>query len=216
MSTPSLRLFLIRHGEVLSNREMRYVGSRDEPLAESGIRQADHLAAALAPLPVLSVYSSPLARARETGSRVAAARDVPLLIEPRLREQSFGDWEGLTRAEVLDRDRERLLDWEADLGTAPPGGESLVSVQERVLALVEELAREHRGEWIALVSHVGPVKALLCAALGVPLATARRLFLDPGTLSVVDWGERPIVRLFNAHGHLGWESARWMAGRAGA
>lgn len=214
MSTPSLRLFLIRHGEVLSNREMRYVGSRDEPLAESGIRQADHLAAALAPLPVRSVYSSPLARARETGGRIAAARDVPLLIEPRLREQSFGEWEGLTRAEVLDR--ERLLDWEADLGTAPPGGESLVSVQERVLALVEELAREHRGEWIALVSHVGPVKALLCAALGAPLATARRLFLDPGTLSVVDWGERPIVRLFNAHGHLGWESARWMAGKTGA
>ena len=86
-----------------------------------------------------------------------------------------------------------LRRWEADLGTAPPGGESLTEVQARVLDLVGELAREHRGEWIALVSHVGPIKALLCAALGAPLATARHLFLDPGTLSVVDWGERPVA-----------------------
>lgn len=211
MSAPPLRLFLIRHGEVLANREMRYVGARDEPLADSGIAQADRLAAALAPLPVRAVYSSPLARARETGRRIAAARAVDLRIEPRLREQSFGEWEGLTRAEVLERDRERLLRWEADLGTPPPGGEPLTEVQARMLALVQELARGHRGEHVALVSHVGPIKALLCAALGAPLATARHLFLDPATLSVVDWGERPVVRLFNAHGHLGWESARWMA-----
>lgn len=211
MSAPPLRLLLIRHGEVLANREMRYVGAHDEPLADSGIAQADRLAAALASLPVRAVYSSPLARARETGRRIAAAREVDLRIEPRLREQSFGEWEGLTRAEVLERDRERLLRWETDLGTSPPGGEPLTEVQARMLALVQELARGHRGEHVALVSHVGPIKALLCAALGAPLATARHLFLDPATLSVVDWGERPVVRLFNAHGHLGWESARWMA-----
>ena len=213
MSAPPLRLLLIRHGEVLANREMRYVGARDEPLADSGIAQADRLAAALAPLPVQAVYSSPLARARETGRRIAAARAVDLRIEPRLREQSFGEWEGLTRAEVLERDRERLLRWESDLGTSPPGGEPLTEVQARMLALVQELACGHRGENVALVSHVGPIKALLCAALGTPLATARRMFLDPGTLSVVDWGERPVLRLFNAHGHNGWETARWMGDR---
>jgi broad specificity phosphatase PhoE len=210
MSAPILRLFLARHGEVLANRELRYVGSRDEPLADSGMAQAESLAVALAPLPVRAVYSSPLSRARETGGRIAAARRVPLRLEPRLREQSFGEWEGLTRAEALARDGERLLRWEADLGTAPPGGEALADVQARMLDLIGDLVRGHPGEWIALVSHVGPIKALLCAALGAPLATARHLFLDPGTLSVVDWGERPVVRLFNAHGHLGWEAARWM------
>lgn len=211
MSALPLRLLLIRHGEVLANREMRYVGARDEPLADSGIAQADRLATALTLLPVRAVYSSPLSRARETGRRIAAARAVDLRIEPRLREQSFGEWEGLTRGEVLERDRERLLRWEADLGTSPPGGEPLTEVQARMLDLVQELARDHRGEHVALVSHVGPIKALLCAALGAPLATARHLFLDPATLSVVDWGERPVVRLFNGHGHLGWGAARWMA-----
>lgn len=211
MSAPILRLLLARHGEVPSNRELRYVGSLDEPLAASGIEQAEGLAAALAPLPVRAVYASPLLRAAETARRIAAPRALPLTPEPRLREQSFGEWEGLTRAEVLARDGERLLRWEADLGTSPPGGESLETVQERMLGLVDDLARRHPEEWIALVSHVGPIKALLCAALGAPLATARRMFLDPGTLSVVDWGERPVVRLFNAHGHLGWEAARWMS-----
>jgi broad specificity phosphatase PhoE len=212
MRDPLLRLLLVRHGEVLSNRELRYVGSRDEPLAESGVEQAGRLAEALAPLPVAAVYSSPLGRARETGERIAGARRLALRVEPRLREQSFGDWEGLTRAEVLARDPERLLGWEADLATAPPGGEPLTEVQERVLTLIGDLARDHRGEWVVLVSHVGPIKALLCAALGAPLATARHMFLDPATLSVVDWDERPVVRLFNAHGHLGWEAARWMGG----
>lgn len=210
MSPPPLRLFLIRHGEVPANRELRYVGTRDEPLADSGVKQAEGLAAALAPLPVSAVYASPLRRAEETGRRIAEAREVPLVLEARLREQAFGLWEGLTRAEVLAQDRDRLLSWEADLGTAPPGGESLESVRERALSLVDDLARERSGEWIALVSHVGPIKALLCTALGAPLATARRMFLDPGTLSVVDWGERPVVRLFNAQAQPGWGGARWL------
>ena len=212
MAQPPLRLFLIRHGETASNREMRYLGSRDEPLAESGLLQADRLAEALAPLPLRAVYASPLRRAAETGGRIATARELGLLLEPRLREQCFGEWEGMTRAEVLAGDGDRLLRWETDLGLAPPGGESLASVQARVLGLVEELVQGHRQDWVALVSHVGPIKALLCAAMGVPLAAARRMFLDPGTLSIVDWGERPIVRLFNAHAHLGWGAARWMAG----
>jgi probable phosphoglycerate mutase len=207
----SVRLFLARHGETPGNREMRYLGTVDQPLAPSGIEQAERLAAALGPLPLAAVYASPLRRAAETGRRIAAARGSDLRVDERLREQCFGAWEGLTRAEVLEKgDREPLLRWEADLSLAPPGGESLASVQERMIALVEDLRREHAGAWVALVSHVGPIKALLCAALGAPLATARHLFLDPGTLTVLDWGERPVVRLFNAHGHLGWEEARWM------
>jgi broad specificity phosphatase PhoE len=212
LRAPTLRLLLARHGEVPSNRELRYVGSLDEPLAAPGLEQADRLAEALAGLPVRAVYSSPLLRAQETGRRIAAARDLPLRLDSRLREQAFGEWEGRTRREVLAGDGERLLRWEADLGLAPPGGESLDAVQRRMLDLVADLCREHRGDWIVLVSHVGPIKALLCAALGVPLAAARHLFLDPATLSVVDWGDHPVVRLFNAHGHLGWDSARWMTG----
>ena len=68
--------------------------------------------------------------------------------------------------------------------------------------------------WIVLVSHVGPIKALLAASLDLPLDRGgRRIFLDPGTVSVVDWGDPPILRLCNSHAHAGWTSARWMEPR---
>jgi probable phosphoglycerate mutase len=79
-----------------------------------------------------------------------------------------------------------------------------------MLELASQLEVEDAGRWIVLVTHVGPIKALLAAALGVPIPAARRLFLDPATISVVDWGKTPLIRLVNSHGHLGWESARWM------
>jgi broad specificity phosphatase PhoE len=210
---PPLRLLLVRHGEAHSNREMRYLGSLDEPLTELGHRQADRVAAALSQLPIAAVYASPLRRAAQTGERIAAGLGITMVAEPRLREQSFGQWEGLTRAQVLDRsqgDRELLAAWEADAAAAPPGGESLEAVAGRVRAMAADLTLAHPGAWIAVVSHVGPIKALLCTALAVPLAAARRLFLDPATLSVIDWGEAPVVRLFNSHEHLGWREARWM------
>jgi probable phosphoglycerate mutase len=136
-------------------------------------------------------------------------------LESALRECSFGDWEGLSRSEVLARGAEdaRLLEnWEHDAACAPPAGESFADLQKRVLSLVEQLCLRHAGETLVLVSHVGPIKVLLCAALGAPLSALFQLFLDPATISVVDWREQqPLVRLFNSHAHLGWERGRWMA-----
>jgi probable phosphoglycerate mutase len=140
-----------------------------------------------------------------------------VVIEERLREQSYGAWEGLSRDEVRGRsadDFELLQAWEKDSQVEPPGGESLGSVQRRSLALIEELradAVDDAMPWIVLVSHVGPIKALLAASLDLPLDRGgRRIFLDPGTVSVVDWGDPPILRLCNSHAHAGWASARWM------
>lgn len=219
MDSRFMRLFVVRHGETAANREMRYIGSRDDALTERGAWQAQQLAAALMPLRLAAIYSSPLRRAYDTASAIARASDQQVVREERLLEGAMGDWEGLHRAEVLARspeDAEAVRRWESDPNSGPPNGESLLSVQERVVALVHELAARHAGESIALVSHVGPIKALLCAAMDAPLTASRRMFLDPATISVVDWGSdsvawAPVVlRLFNAHHHLGWEAARWM------
>src|SRR6266849_4331771 len=91
------------------------------------------------------------------------------------------------------------------------GGESLEAMHLRVTALVKKLVQSHPDQTVVLVSHVGPIKALLCAALGAPVSAAFRIFLDPATISVVDWRQTmPVVRLLNSHSHLGWEQARWM------
>lgn len=212
MSAPSLRLFLVRHGETSSNRELRYLGSLDEPLTPDGLLQAESVADILALLAPAAVYASPLRRAAQTGGPIAARLGLPLLPEPRLREQCFGAWEGLRRAEVVERgaaERALLAAWESDPTAAPPGGESLAAVAARVHDLADELAAAHPGGRLVLVSHVGPIKALLCTALAAPLTAVRRLFLDPGTLTIVDWGDPPVVRLVNAHGRLDWQEARW-------
>jgi broad specificity phosphatase PhoE len=210
---PNLRLYLVRHGETADNLQMRYIGTRDEPLTEIGMRQARQAADALGPLPVRIIVSSPMRRAADTAAPIRKACGVELRLDARLREGSFGSWEGLTRAEVLGlgpKDAELLARWESDPACAPPGGESLERVQERVIDLAEDLKSEFAGSSVVLVSHVGPIKALLACALGLPLLASRRLFLDPCTISVVELGAHPLVRLFNSHAHLGWSSARWM------
>jgi ribonuclease H / adenosylcobalamin/alpha-ribazole phosphatase len=209
-----LRLFLVRHGETADNLKMRYLGIRDEPLTENGMQQASRAAEALSQVPIEIVLSSPLRRAADTAAKIKDSCQIELRLEKRLSEGSFGSWEGLTRPEVLElgaRDRELLARWESDPSFAPPGGESMENLQLRVISLVNELMDEFSNSSIALVSHVGPIKALLSAVLGTPLQASQRLFLDPGSISVVEWGDRPLLRLFNSHAHLGWASARWMA-----
>jgi broad specificity phosphatase PhoE len=212
VATPSCRLLLIRHGEVDANVEYRFLGRRDDPLNENGLAQAQRLASLAATLPIDLVLSSPKDRARTTAKAITEASGADLRLDDRLVELDFGDWEGLTRQQIIDGDpmrREFILRWDRDPALAAPGGESLTAVQERIVGFADESVRDHAGETLAVVSHMGPIKALLCAALGVPLTGARRLFLDPATVSVVDWSTRPVVRLVNSHAHLGWSSARW-------
>ncbi|GAC1564849.1 MAG: hypothetical protein NVS3B14_00780 [Ktedonobacteraceae bacterium] len=212
---PTTRLLIVRHGETLANREFRYIGSRDDPLSEHGYSQVVQLADALAVLPVAAVYSSPLQRAYHTAIPIAERHLLDAQELDALCECSFGTWEGMSHAEVLARspeDAQRLQEWERNTTIAPPGGESMELMQERVCSGVEQLAQVHPDQTIVLVSHVGPIKALLCAALGAPLISSYRVFLDPATISVVDWRDRDraMVRLVNSHAHLGWQQARWM------
>jgi broad specificity phosphatase PhoE len=207
------RFFIVRHGETAENVQMRYVGTSDEPLTDNGRRQVQMVADALAQIPAGIVVSSPLRRAADTASGIQRVCPVELRIDWRLAEGSFGSWEGRTRNEVLalgGQDAALLARWESDPSYSPPGGESIENIQKRVVSLVEELTDEFPGNSVVLVSHVGPIKALLAAVLDISLTATRRLFLDPATISVVEWGEHPLLRLFNSHAHLGWLNARWM------
>jgi len=220
MPASFVRLFLVRHAEAIANPELRYLGSRDDPLTARGQWQALQLAQALTPLALAAVYTSPLTRAVATAMPIADARGMSIILDPRLVEAAMGTWEGLRRTEILARSSEDAVHhqrWEADPTCAPPGGESLAAVQARVVACVHDLTERHAGAAVVLVSHVGPIKALLCTAMEVPLTAAQRMFLDSATISVIDWGAEAvewgapaILRLYNAHHHLGWTTAQWM------
>lgn len=211
------RFVLVRHGEAAGNRELRYLGATDAPLTERGREQARQLADALRAYPLAAIYCGPLTRARETANAIATSHGLAAHVEDDLREEHFGAWENRTRAEVRETHGAALAAWEAGTDVAPPGGESLEAVRARAIACATRLAARHGGEMVALVSHVGPIKALVCAALGLPAAGALRMWLDPASICVVDWRigadgtATGLLRVFNATAHLD-PPPRWLSG----
>jgi probable phosphoglycerate mutase len=143
-------ILLARHGETDWNRDGIWQGWADPPLNEAGRAQARELAEQLQPVPFDAVYSSDLKRAHETAEIVAAPHGVPIVADPGLREIDVGSWSGLTRAEI----EERFPDG------GRPDGETREQHAARVLAAVEQIARDHLGGRILLVTHGGTMRAL--------------------------------------------------------
>lgn len=195
-----MRLVVVRHGEVAANVRRELVGRRDQPLTATGERQVEELRLALERHPLAAVYSSPLRRAVDTARPLAESRALAVTIDPRLTEQSFGAWEGQSwpeLARLLSARGEESGSWQRGPDVPPPGGESLAEVEKRVLEVIGELAVAQSGLPVAVVSHVGPIKCLVCRALDLPLDHAHRFFLDPGRITVIDWCETPVLRAFN-------------------
>src|SRR5919112_2688628 len=96
-------LLLARHGETDWNRELRIQGSSDIELNELGRAQAHALAQELEHVELDAIYASDLSRARATAEAVAASHGLEVRLHPRLRERSFGGWEGFTREDIDER-----------------------------------------------------------------------------------------------------------------
>ncbi|MHB1557032.1 MAG: alpha-ribazole phosphatase [Isosphaeraceae bacterium] len=183
----SWRLLIVRHGATPWNAEGRLQGQRDVPLSEHGRAQAAALARLLEDRSVDVVYSSDLGRARETAEIIVGARGLPIVAVARLREMSFGDWEGSTIAEVERDDPDRLHAWHRDpAATAPPGGESLIELEDRVGDFLRELGTNPGDRTALVVTHAGPIRVFLCLALGLPAASYWKFRVDPGSLTELD------------------------------
>ncbi len=199
------RLILVRHGETALTVGRRYSGRGDVPLTEHGMAQASAVAARLRGTPVAAVISSPLARCTATAEVLAAAlRAPPPIVDDDLVECDFGEWEGLTFAEVRARWPVELDRWLADAGVAPPGGESFHAVAQRVRRAAARIRDAHSGGSAIVVSHVSPIKLLLRDALAAGDAFLHRLYLDPAGVSIVDsWPDGGVaVRTVNETAHL--------------
>jgi broad specificity phosphatase PhoE len=201
-----LRLLLIRHGETADNAAGQFIGTRNDKLTPRGIEQARRLARVLENLPITALYSSPLVRATTTAAHISENLDIPVFVDSRLAEQNFCGWEGSPFSyEPKTIDDTGGRSWTSlSMQASPPGGEPLTQVQDRVLEVTSEIEQTFDTGVIILVTHVGPIKALLCAAMGAPLEVAERLFLNTGTISVIDWKPLPLVRKINAAAHFDW------------
>jgi 2,3-bisphosphoglycerate-dependent phosphoglycerate mutase len=189
-----MRLLLVRHGETAWNAVGRLQGQTPLPLNARGQRQAVALTRAIATESVQAVYSSDLQRARQTAHSIATALGLLVQHEAGWREMAFGRWEGLTWAEIQQRDPAALAAWQADsLHVAPPEGETLAQVHERVKAAFAGLIAAHQGHTVVVVSHGGPLRLLLCLTLGLPPQAHWRFMLHPGSLSALHLDEPGVV-----------------------
>lgn len=139
----------------------------------------------------ISVASSPLARCRVPAQGVSKE----FIVDERLREMDFGEWEGKPWHQIPRNEIDR---WQADLvNTAPPGGESLAVLSARAESFVEN-ARSANVEALVAVTHAGPIRCMLALALAMPLHHLFRLRVDPGSVSVMTISsDPPIVELVN-------------------
>ena len=189
-----MNLVVVRHGRTEANASGKLLGRLDVTLDEVGRAQAERLAASVGH--VDRVVSSPLTRTRET----ATAFGRPVEIDDRLIELDYGELDGRPLGDVPADVWSR---WRADITFAPPGGESLLALGERVRAALDALATGAGDETIAVVTHVSPIKAAVAWALGTTDEVTWRLFVAPASITRIDVNERgPIVRSFNEVAHL--------------
>ncbi|MBA4177541.1 MAG: histidine phosphatase family protein [Leptothrix sp. (in: Bacteria)] len=196
----STRLFVVRHGQTAWNVERRIQGQLDLPLDDTGRWQAVRLAQALQGEALGAVYSSDLQRAHDTALPLAAATAAPLHTDVRLRERSFGRFEGHTYADIERQWPDEAARWRSrEIGFGPGGGEPLQPFYDRCVDAVLALAASHPGQAIAIVAHGGVLDCLYRAAVGIDVAAPRgwqvgnatinRLLFNGERLQLVGWSD---------------------------
>lgn len=194
------RIVAIRHGETAWNVDTRIQGHLDIPLNTTGLWQADQVARALADEPIAAIYTSDLQRAHATAQAVARATGAPLTTHTGLRERSFGHFQGRTFAEIEAELPEDAHRWrKRDPHYTPDGGESLVTLRERIERTVAQLAQQHLGEQVVMVAHGGVLDVLYRLATRQDIQAPRtwqlsnaainRLLWTPDGLSLVGWAD---------------------------
>lgn len=147
------RLLVVRHGQTQFNAELRYLGALDPELNDHGIDQARALRESL-PRQLDAVLCSPLRRAHQTAQIFCEGRGWTPQVHDTFRERNVGVFEGLTQreAQTLYPDlwaQNITRQWHA----APPGGETIAEVVERVSRGLRDIEKQHKGQVVVLVAH---------------------------------------------------------------
>lgn len=199
-------LIVVRHGRTAANAAGRLLGRLDPGLDATGEVQAAALGATLAAATdrVARVVSSPLVRTRDTAVAIAeAVGGVDVELDDRWLELDYGELDGTPLRDVPP---ELWVRWQGDPDHAPPGGESLRALRDRVDAACGALkaaAAVAEGD-VVVVTHVSPIKAAVGWALGLDDQVNWRTFVAPASITRIDLarGPAPVLCSFNETGHL--------------
>jgi alpha-ribazole phosphatase len=198
------QILLVRHGQTQWNKEEIFRGMIDVPLNESGKREASLAAEALKDKPIKAVYSSPLSRAKETATAIAARHGLDVKVLDGLGDICFGEWQGNSHKAVREQYADLYRTWVEEPHTVTfPDGESLQEVESRVVEVVKKTVRNHPDETIVMVSHRVVNRALICGLVGIELSRFWQIGQDTAAINRVAWKRgRFILACLNDTCHL--------------
>lgn len=204
---------LVRHGRTAWHAEGRYAGTADVPLDDVGKEQVARVVERLNSTEFAAIYTSPLSRCNELAVEVAKDHGQEAIVDPRLGEIDLGRWDGETFKDILAKDGDILKRWTEDpTSMTVPGGESLLSVQDRAMEWFAEATAAHPEGIIMASSHGGPIRAIISAVLGLPLGHLFRLTVDLASITTINYkGMFSNLEELNDRCHLaGLDAPSWL------
>jgi len=164
---------LLRHGELEGG--IKYRGQTDDPLTAKGRDDMDAVWSQVKH-EVDLIISSPLSRCREPAEAWAEARGIEYIIDDRIAEMFYGDWEGMTPEEIHKQWPGVLEQYRRDPeSVAVPGGESIHAFRDRIADFWSALLSQYGGKHLLVVAHSGSLRMLIAHTLDEPIAFTRTI-----------------------------------------
>jgi broad specificity phosphatase PhoE len=160
-------ILLARHGETDWNRDGRWQGHTDPPLNDSGRAQARALGGALVHRGIDLIYTSDLARARQTAAAVELATGLEAIVDPDLREVDVGELAGATREQARERDPAWYQEWRDGAVAGYPGGETYLELHHRSVRVFHRVLELAAGRTVVVVCHGGNIRAIVSEVVGL-------------------------------------------------
>ena len=199
MNDQPTRLYLVRHGELVTSKEWRYVGQMDVELNETGKKQIQNLSSRLSSEQIEMIFSSDLTRTIESAEIIG--NKLEIINEPisELREINLGIWEGLTLEEIEESFPEDLVKRSEDIKDFRIiNGESFSDVKKRVIPKLKDIIEGNVNKRILVIAHGGVNRIIIADALGLDINNIPRLEQNYACLNIIDYYKSgPVVRLIN-------------------
>jgi broad specificity phosphatase PhoE len=198
------RFILVRHGQTAWNKTEQFRGRTDLPLNETGLEQANRVAARLANEKIDAIYSSPLQRTLQTIQPLADTRGIQITKTDALIDIDVGDCAGLTIEQTQEKFPDVADAWQNHPArVAFPNGEAMTSVRERLEKLLAELTIKYANQTIVLVTHRIMCQTLLCLALGLNPDLLWHIQQDNACVNFFEMRDKHfVVTLMNDTSHL--------------
>lgn len=189
MIFPEKKIYLIRHGETQWTLSGQHTGITDIPLTKNGEKQAEEIGDKLRGHPFHSIFTSPLARAKQTCQIAGLLKNA--IVDPTLVEWNYGDYEGKTSLEIWKTQPHWTI-----FSSGAPHGESVADIGARAKKFLAKIQSIH-GD-VALFSHGHFLRVLAACWLQLSAHEGRLFALEPGSISILGFEKKtPVLLLWN-------------------